>query len=148
MRAVIQRVSGCAVTVSGRETGRIGKGLLVYLGVGRSDTEDAARLLAEKIVHLRIFPDGDGKMNLSVKDTGGEILVVSQFTLFGDARGGRRPSYTEAAPPEAARPLYDLVVKELSTHLRVATGEFQARMEVTYTNDGPITILMDTEKRF
>lgn len=148
LRAVIQRVSQCSVRVSGREVGRIGAGLLIYLGVGRSDTTEDARLMAEKIANLRIFQDENGKMNLSVLDTGGEALVVSQFTLFGDARGGRRPSYSEAAPPQEAKPLYERVIQELAAVLHVETGEFQAMMEVSYTNEGPITILMDTEKRF
>ncbi|HVO39044.1 MAG TPA: D-aminoacyl-tRNA deacylase, partial [Spirochaetia bacterium] len=113
------------------------------------DGEKDARAISDKAAALRIFPDEQGKMNLSVKDTGGQALVVSQFTLFGDARDGRRPSYIEAAPPEKARELYERVVTLLSQEgLTVATGEFQASMEVTYTNDGPVTILLDSEKRF
>lgn len=149
MRAVVQRVKNAAVTVDRRNVGGIARGLLVYLGVGRNDTEKDARLLSDKIATLRIFPDDQSRMNLSVREVGGEILVVSQFTLFGDAREGRRPSYTEAAPPERARELYELVVRHLSdAGFRVATGEFQAMMEVAYTNEGPVTILLDSEKRF
>jgi D-tyrosyl-tRNA(Tyr) deacylase len=149
VRAVVQRVRSCTVTVEGRLTGSIDTGLLVYLGVGRNDTEKDARTLCEKIANLRIFNDDQGKMNLSVIDVGGSVLVVSQFTLFGDAREGRRPSYTEAAPPEQARILYDRALLLLAeAGLTVASGVFQASMEVAYTNLGPITILLDTEKRF
>lgn len=149
MRAVVQRVSQCSVRVGDRETGRIGEGLLVYLGVGRSDTQRDAAILVDKILNLRIFPDPGGKMNLSVRDSGGQILVVSQFTLYGDVRDGRRPSYTQAAPPEVARALYEMAVRELSASgLRIETGEFQATMEVSSTNQGPVTILIDTEKKF
>ena len=149
MRAVVQRVKKASVTVDQREVGSIARGLLVYLGVGRNDTEKDAKTLSDKVATLRIFPDDQDKMNLSVKDVGGEILVVSQFTLFGDAREGRRPSYTDAAPPERARELYELVVRQLSqAGFRVATGEFQAMMEVSYINEGPVTILLDSEKRF
>ena len=149
MRAVVQRVKQAVVTVGDREVGRISHGILIYLGVGRNDGEKDARVIADKAAALRIFPDQQGKMNLSVKDVGGQALVVSQFTLFGDARDGRRPSYIEAAPPEKARELYEKVVSLLSgAGLVVATGEFQASMDVTYTNEGPITILLDSEKRF
>jgi D-tyrosyl-tRNA(Tyr) deacylase len=149
VRAVVQRVRSCTVTVEGRRTGSIDAGLLVYLGVGRNDTEKDVKAICEKIANLRIFTDDQGKMNRSVLDTGGAVLVVSQFTLFGDAREGRRPSYTEAAPPEQARALYErslLLLAEVG--LTVAHGEFQASMEVAYTNLGPVTILLDTEKRF
>ena len=149
MRAVVQRVKDAAVSVSGREVGSIRSGLLVYLGIGRNDTDRDLRILCEKVANLRIFLDENGKMNLSVTDVRGEILVVSQFTLFGDAREGRRPSYTEAAPPELARSLYEKAVEALRLMgFRVATGEFQATMEVTYTNLGPVTILLDSTKRF
>ena len=149
MRAVVQRVRNAAVVVDGSSVGSIGSGLIVYLGVGRNDTDRDLRLICDKIAHLRIFPDENGKMNLSVTDVHGEILLVSQFTLFGDAREGRRPSYTEAAPPEMARILYEKAVETLRlTGLSVATGEFQAAMEVTYTNIGPVTILIDSEKKF
>jgi D-tyrosyl-tRNA(Tyr) deacylase len=149
MRAVVQRIRDCSVSVGGRETGRIGSGVLVYLGVGRNDTERDVKLLCDKVVNLRIFPDENGKMNLSVRDIGGGVMVVSQFTLFGDARDGRRPSYTEAAEPEAARSLYEQVLGLMrQSGLQVASGEFQASMEVAYTNLGPVTILLDSEKRF
>jgi D-tyrosyl-tRNA(Tyr) deacylase len=149
VRAVIQTVRECSVTVEARETGKIASGLLVYLGVGRNDTERDAALLCEKIVTLRIFPDGDGKMNLSVRDVGGEIMVVSQFTLYGDARGGRRPSYSRAAEPAMAKALYAQSISLLEkAGFAVAQGEFQASMEVHYTNVGPVTILLDSEKAF
>jgi D-aminoacyl-tRNA deacylase len=149
MRAVVQRVRDAAVSVAGRGIASIQSGLLVYLGVGRNDTDRDLRAITDKIANLRIFPDENGKMNLSVADVHGEIMVVSQFTLFGDAREGRRPSYTEAAPPETARTLYEKAVAALRLlGFRVVTGEFQAIMEVTCTNLGPITILLDSEKRF
>ncbi len=149
MRAVVQRVRDAAVSVGGRGIASIRSGLLVYLGVGRNDADRDLRVITDKIANLRIFPDENGKMNLSVADVHGEIMVVSQFTLFGDAREGRRPSYTEAAPPETARTLYEKAVEALRLlGFRVVTGEFQAIMEVTYTNLGPITILLDSEKRF
>ncbi len=149
MRAVVQRVRDCSVSVDGQVKGRIESGLLVYLGVGRNDSQKDAVSLCDKIVNLRIFSDVQGKMNLSVRDTGGSILVVSQFTLYGDAREGRRPSYTEAADPEKARILYDHARALLAARgVPVAAGEFQAMMEVTYTNMGPVTILLDSEKNF
>jgi D-tyrosyl-tRNA(Tyr) deacylase len=149
VRAVVQRVRDCSVSVDGDVKGRIDTGLLVYLGVGRNDSKKDASSLCDKIVNLRIFSDPRGKMNLSVRDTGGSILVVSQFTLYGDAREGRRPSYTEAADPDAARTLYEHVRALLgASGVPVAAGEFQASMEVTYTNMGPVTILLDSEKRF
>jgi D-tyrosyl-tRNA(Tyr) deacylase len=149
VRAVVQRVRDCSVRVGERQTGRIDHGLLVYLGVGRNDTEREARFLCDKVLNLRIFPDDTGKMNLSVRDTGGGVLVVSQFTLFGDARDGRRPSYTEAADPEKARELYERAIRLFGqSGVQTASGEFQAHMEVSYTNMGPVTILLDSEKRF
>ena len=149
MRAVVQRIRDCSVSVGERETGAIGSGVLVYLGVGRNDTERDAKTLCDKVINLRIFPDESGRMNLSVRDVGGGVMVVSQFTLFGDARDGRRPSYTEAAEPEKARLLYDHVLELFrQSGLQVASGEFQASMRVSYTNVGPITILLDSEKRF
>jgi D-tyrosyl-tRNA(Tyr) deacylase len=149
MRAVVQRIRDCSVRVGERQTGRIDSGVLVYLGVGRSDTERDARFLCDKVLNLRIFPDEAGKMNLSVRDIGGGVMVVSQFTLFGDAREGRRPSYTEAADPERARTLYEKALQFfLQSGVPVAHGEFQALMEVSYTNMGPVTILLDSEKRF
>jgi D-aminoacyl-tRNA deacylase len=149
MRAVVQRVRGCSVTVGERQTGRIEAGLLVYLGVGRNDSERDLRYLCDKVLNLRIFPDDAGKMNLSVRDIGGGIMVVSQFTLYGDAREGRRPSYTEAAEPQAARALYEQAIQLFGdSGVPVASGEFQAMMQVSYTNLGPVTILLDSEKRF
>jgi D-tyrosyl-tRNA(Tyr) deacylase len=149
MRAVVQRVRDCTVTVAGRTVGHIDAGLLVYLGIGREDTSKDVKPMCDKIANLRIFTDSQDKMNLSVIDTGGGILVVSQFTLFGDAREGRRPSYSSAAEPQKARALYaELVAGLEKTGLAVATGEFQAMMEVAYTNIGPVTILLDSEKKF
>jgi D-aminoacyl-tRNA deacylase len=149
MRAVVQRVRACSVRVDDRLTGSIEQGLLVYLGVGRNDTDRDLRSLCDKVLNLRIFTDDAGKMNLSVLDTRAGIMVVSQFTLFGDAREGRRPSYTEAADPQKARELYEQALRIFSSSgLAVASGEFQARMEVSYTNLGPVTLLLDSEKRF
>jgi len=149
MRAVVQRVRGCSVSVDGAVRGHIDSGLLVYLGVGRNDGEREAEMMSDKIVHLRVFQDPQGRMNLSALDTASAILVVSQFTLFGDAREGRRPSYSEAAEPEKARALYELTLAKLArTGLTVKAGVFQASMEVSYTNLGPVTILLDSEKKF
>ena len=149
MRAVVQRVEDCSVTVEGRVTGRIEKGLLVYLGVGDGDGQEDLAYIADKVSHLRIFPDALGKMNLSVADLGQSILVVSQFTLYGDARNGRRPSYSSAAEPQKARDLYLLLLQELrSRGFTVGEGEFAASMEVRYSNVGPITILLDSRKLF
>jgi D-aminoacyl-tRNA deacylase len=149
MRAVVQRVTHCTVTVSGRQIGHIDRGLLVYLGVGKEDTSRDVKPVCDKIVNLRIFPDEQDRMNRSVLETGGGVLVVSQFTLFGDAREGRRPSYSAAADPQTARGLYEEVLDTLRrTGITVASGEFQAIMEVSYTNMGPVTILLDSEKKF
>ena len=149
MRAVIQCVSRASVTVDGRVTGEIGAGLLVLLGVGRTDNPESASYLAEKIANLRIFADDAGKMNFSLLDTGGSVLVVSQFTLYGDTRGGRRPSYIQAAPPEEAIRLYEEFVRALrAAGATVATGVFQADMQVELVNDGPVTVLLDSEKTF
>jgi len=177
MKAVVQRVNHASVTVNGELKGGIERGLLVYLGVARDDTTQDADWLVEKIPHLRIFDDSDGKMNLSLmdmvnlenaevnirikkttelhggrKDPGaknsvflrGYLLVVSQFTLLGDARKGRRPSWEKAAPPEKARELYEYFIKKMSAQVPCASGEFQAHMQVSYTNDGPVTLLLDT----
>jgi len=149
MRAVVQRVSRARVVVEGRTTGQIAAGLLVLLGVARGDTAEQAAYLAEKIAHLRIFDDEQGKMNRSLLEAGGAALVVSQFTLYGDARGQRRPSFIQAAPPEEAARLYEEFVTCLGAlGVRVETGVFQARMTVELTNDGPVTILLDSEKLF
>jgi D-tyrosyl-tRNA(Tyr) deacylase len=149
MRAVVQRVSRAKVTVNGWTAGEIGRGLLVLLGVGQTDTEADAAYLSEKVVGLRIFEDEDGKMNRSVRDVGGSVLVVSQFTLYGDVRRGKRPSFDEAAPPEAARRLYELFVQKIqATGLRCETGRFQEMMQVELVNEGPVTILLDSGKAF
>ena len=149
MRAVVQRVSRARVSVEGRVTGEIGAGLMVLLGVGREDSASVAASLAEKVANLRIFEDEQGKMNRSLLDVKGEALVVSQFTLYGDARGQRRPSFISAAPPDKASALYE----EFNSALRglgvtVATGIFQAMMSVELVNEGPVTILLDSEKTF
>lgn len=149
MRAVIQRVRSGSVTVGDEVTGQIGRGLVVLLGVGQGDKEEDARYLAEKTANLRIFEDEAGKMNLSVKDVGGEILAVSQFTLYGDCRHGRRPGFTEAAAPQAAEELYQLYVRELRGQgINTATGIFQKHMLVRIENDGPVTMLVDSRKLF
>ena len=149
MRAVVQRVSAASVTVEGRKVGTIGPGLLVLLGVARGDTEKDGEYLAEKLAGLRIFEEEDEKMNRSVAQIGGSILLVSQFTLYGDVRHGRRPSFTQAAPPEEANRLYeDLAQKLRDKGLTVETGQFQAHMEVSLVNDGPVTILLDSGKSF
>ncbi|MFO7708916.1 MAG: D-aminoacyl-tRNA deacylase [Desulfobacterales bacterium] len=144
MRAVVQRVSECSVAVSGEVIARIGRGLLVLLGVGVSDTPQAAVALAEKIVHLRIFEDAGGKLNRSLVDTGGELMVVSQFTVLGECRGGRRPSFTTAAPAERAVARYaDFVTAAARFGVPVQTGRFRALMAVSLVNDGPVTLIVD-----
>ena len=149
MRAVVQRVSRAKVTINERISGEIGLGLLVLLGVGREDTETDATYLAEKIVGLRIFEDSDGKMNRSVHDVGGAVLAVSQFTLYGDVRRGKRPSFDTAAPPDRARQLYELFVQRIrAAGLRCETGRFQEMMQVELVNEGPVTILLDSGKAF
>lgn len=148
MRALVQRVSAARVEVDGEAVGEIGVGLLVLLGVGQGDSDAAAGWLAEKVAHLRIFTDVQGKMNLSLRETGGAALVVSQFTLYGDARKGRRPSFTEAAAPEEAKRLYELFCELLAGYgIYTARGIFQAHMAVTLTNDGPVTLLVETPLR-
>lgn len=148
MRAVVQRVSQAEVDVAGKCVGRIGKGLLILLGVSNIDKQADADYLLEKILNLRIFPDNEGKMNLSVKDLSAELLIVSQFTLYGDCRKGRRPSYSSAAPPEIAETLYNYFVTQAKLHLKTETGIFQAMMDVKLTNEGPVTILLDSTKQF
>jgi D-aminoacyl-tRNA deacylase len=149
MRAVIQRVSRARVTVEGRATGEIGAGLMVLLGVGREDIPAVASSMAEKIANLRIFEDAQGKMNRSLLDVNGAALVVSQFTLYGDARGQRRPSFISAAPPELASKLYeDFNAALRALGVSVATGIFQAMMSVELVNEGPVTILLDSDKTF
>jgi D-tyrosyl-tRNA(Tyr) deacylase len=149
VRAVVQRVASARVTVGDRVTGEIAAGLLVFVGVEQGDGPPDVQYIASKIRDLRIFPDDAAKMNLSVVDRQGGVLVVSQFTLSGDARNGRRPSFASAAPPQIAKALYEDVVRELTASgLQVATGEFQAMMHVALVNDGPVTILLDSRKTF
>jgi D-aminoacyl-tRNA deacylase len=149
MRAVVQRVSSAKVTVASETAGEIGVGLLVLLGVGAADTRSDADYLVEKTIGLRIFEDAGGKMNLSVADVGGALLVVSQFTLYGDARRGKRPSFEAAAPPAVARELYEYFVDKVrATGLRCETGRFQETMSVELINEGPVTILLDSGKLF
>jgi D-tyrosyl-tRNA(Tyr) deacylase len=149
MRAVVQRVSRARVLVDGSVTGEIAQGLLVLLGVGKGDATETAASMAEKIVNLRIFDDAQGKMNRSLLDIRGAVLTVSQFTLYGDARGGRRPSFIQAAPPDQAKAVYEEFVRAVSGFgVRVRTGVFQARMSVELANDGPVTILLDSDKLF
>jgi len=149
MRAVVQRVSRAKVAVEGRVTGEIGAGLMILLGVGREDTSTVAASMAEKCANLRIFEDDQGKMNWSLLDVKGSALVVSQFTLYGDARGQRRPSFISAAPPEQAKALYEDFCEALQKlGVSVATGVFQAMMSVELVNEGPVTILLDSEKTF
>jgi D-tyrosyl-tRNA(Tyr) deacylase len=149
MRAVVQRVSRAQVAVNGEIAGEIGLGLLVLLGVGRDDTEADATYLAEKIAGLRVFEDAEGKMNRSVQEVGGSVLAVSQFTLYGDVRRGKRPSFDAAAPPERARELYEFFVERIrSAGLRCEMGRFQEMMKVELVNEGPVTILLDSEKAF
>jgi D-aminoacyl-tRNA deacylase len=149
MRAVVQRVTRARVTVDERVVGEIEHGLVVLLGVAHDDTKADADYLAPKIASLRIFDDSEGKMNLSLKDVGGGLLVVSQFTLYGDVRRGLRPSWSEAAPPELAEPLYEYFVESSRKLIaRVATGSFRKTMQVELINDGPVTILLDSRKLF
>ena len=149
MRAVIQRVSRAQVNVVEEVVGRIGPGLLVLLGVAKSDSQTDAEYLAAKLVSLRIFDDENGKMNLSLVDTGGAVLAVSQFTLYGDVRKGKRPSFDEAAPPELARKLYEHFVSKIrEAGITCETGRFQATMQVELVNDGPVTILLDSTRAF
>ncbi len=149
MRAVVQRVTRASVKVDSEVIGEIGHGLVVLLGIAREDTEKDATYLVEKIVALRVFDDEAGVMNRSVKDVSGALLIVSQFTLYGDVRRGLRPSWIDAAPPEIAEPLYDFFVRQARLSLaQVATGSFRAMMQVELVNDGPVTILLDSKKLF
>jgi D-aminoacyl-tRNA deacylase len=149
MRIVLQRVTRASVSVEARVTGEIGAGLVALVGVGREDTSATAVAMAEKVVNLRIFNDDQGKMNRSLLDTGGAVLAVSQFTLYGDARGGRRPSFVLAAPPDVGKTLYEAFVAALrALGPRVEVGVFQAHMSVELVNDGPVTILIDSSKLF
>ena len=149
MRAVVQRVSRAQVSINGELAGQIGAGALVLLGVGRDDGEQDAIYLAGKIGGLRIFEDEQGKMNRSVQESGGSVLAISQFTLYGDVRRGKRPSFDGAAPPEQARQLYEFFVEQIrAARLRCETGRFQATMQVELVNEGPVTILLDSRKSF
>lgn len=149
MRAVLQRVTRACVRVDGETIGEIDRGILVLLGIGKDDSEHDAKYLVEKIAGLRIFEDAEGKMNLSLLDNNGSLLVVSQFTLYGDARKGKRPSYSDAALPERANALYDFFVSEARKQIaKVETGSFRAMMDVELVNDGPVTILLDSKKTF
>lgn len=149
MRAVVQRVTRANVKIEDEVVGEIGNGFVVLLGVAKDDTEADADYLAPKIVALRIFDDSDGKMNLSVKDSGGALLVVSQFTLYGDVRRGLRPSWSDAAPPEIAEPLYEYFVSKCRELVeKVATGSFRKMMKVELVNDGPVTLMLDSRKAF
>jgi D-tyrosyl-tRNA(Tyr) deacylase len=149
MRAVVQRVSRAQVTVNGEIAGKIGLGLLLLLGVGRDDGEADATYLAEKIAGLRVFEDAEGKMNRSMQEVGGSVLAVSQFTLYGDVRRGKRPSFDAAAPPEKARQLYEFFVEQIrAAGLLCETGRFQEMMTVELMNEGPVTILLDSQKAF
>ena len=144
MRVVLQRVSRASVAIEGRSTGAIERGFLLLVGITHADTTEHVEWMAEKVAGLRLFADPEGKMNLALADVGGEVLVVSQFTLYGDAQKGRRPSFIDAAPPDQARRLYDLFVGRLRDRgLRVATGEFGADMQVSLVNDGPVTLLLE-----
>ena len=149
MRCVVQRVKEASVTVAGETVGKIGPGFMVLIGVSTEDTEKDLRYMVDKVPNLRVFEDAEDKMNLSLKDVGGAILAVSQFTLYGDARGGRRPSFIAAARPEEANALYEqLVAAWRAQGIQVATGRFRTHMEVQLINDGPVTILLDSTKTF
>lgn len=149
MRGVVQRVKRARVQVGGKTAGEIGEGLLLFLGIGTGDTEKDADYLVKKVLNLRIFEDREGRMNCSLTESGGGLLVVSQFTLFGDIRKGMRPSFTKAAKPETARLLYGYFVDQARENLEsVETGKFQAMMEIDLINDGPVTILLDSKKEF
>ena len=149
MRAVVQRVTRASVTVDREVIGAIGKGLVALVGIARDDTKVEAAYLVDKISNLRIFDDDEGRMNVSLKDVGGGLLIISQFTLYGDVRRGLRPSWIDAAPPEVAEPLYDFFVRQARVAVSdVAAGKFQAMMQVELVNDGPVTILLDSKKLF
>ncbi len=148
MRAVVQRVAEASVSICGSVKGSIGRGFMVLLGVEDTDENADLDYICEKLICLRVFEDGEGKMNLSVTDVGGEILLISQFTLYGDARKGRRPSFIKAARPEKAIPLYEAAIARLSEAVPVSCGEFGADMQVSLTNDGPVTILLDSKRTF
>jgi len=147
MRAIIQRVSKASVSIDGKIVGEIGKGLVILLGIKNSDTENDAAYLADKCIHLRIFADDQGKFNLSAKEVNAEILIISQFTLYADTRKGRRPSFIDAAPPEISEPLYEKFISCIKlSGLKVACGEFGAKMLVEIHNDGPVTVIVESGK--
>ena len=149
MKALLQRVNGASVSIAGEVVGRIGRGLVIFVGVASGDTEKDVNYLVQKIVNLRIFPDDEGRFNLSALDIKGELLLVSQFTLLADTRKGRRPSFVEAAPPAQAEELFEQFVEQAgATGLRVETGRFQQYMQVEIHNDGPVTILLDSRQKF
>lgn len=149
MRSVVQRVKRASVTVNGENVGKISAGLLVLLAVGQEDGEEDLKWMVDKLVGLRIFEDENGKMNHSVLEVSGEILMVSQFTLYGDCRRGKRPGFSSAAPPEQAKVLFERIVRAIRKYgLKVKTGVFQAQMDVELINDGPVTLLLDSEKKF
>ena len=149
MRSLNQRVKHGSVDVDGIRTASISKGIVTFLGICRNDDIQAISWMVEKIIHLRIFPDPDGKMNISLADINAEMLIVSQFTLYGDCRKGRRPGYSDAAPPEIAEPMYNRFVDEVRKKgIHAETGRFQAMMDVALINDGPVTLLLDSEKKF
>lgn len=148
MRAVVQRVSSASVSVSGQTRGAIGKGLLVFVGIEKGDGHADLEYMASKITALRVFEDTGGRMNLDLREAGGALLVISQFTLLGDCRKGRRPSFDRAEEPQRAKEIYEALVKRLGESARVETGEFQAHMEVESINDGPVTVLLDSRKGF
>jgi D-tyrosyl-tRNA(Tyr) deacylase len=149
MRAVVQRVTQAEVSVDGESVGAIGPGLCVLVGIGSADTEQDAIQMAEKVIHLRVFEDADGKMNLGLSEVGGALLAISQFTLFGDVRKGRRPSFSAAMPPEVAAPLFERFCEECRERgVDVETGRFRQHMRDLLVNDGPVTILIDTEREF
>jgi len=149
MRGVVQRVKSAAVRVENQIVGQIGAGLMILIGIGQEDDTDDVKWLADKILNLRVFEDDQAKMNLSVADIGGELLLVSQFTLLGDCRKGRRPSFSEAAPPETAKAMFDSLTEYLQkTGIKVETGLFQADMDVELVNNGPVTLLLDSKKQF
>lgn len=148
MRAVVQRVSEASVTIDGALKGSIGKGYMVLLGIEDVDEQEDLDYICDKLIGLRVFEDAEGKMNLDIRDAGGEILLISQFTLYGDARKGRRPSFIKAARPDKAIPMYEEAIRRLSESLHVECGEFGADMKVALVNDGPVTILLDSKKTF
>jgi D-tyrosyl-tRNA(Tyr) deacylase len=148
VKALIQRVTAASVSIAGEEVGRIGRGLVVFIGVAAGDTEKDVDYLVQKTINLRLFSDADGRFNLSALDVGGELLLVSQFTLLADTRKGRRPSFTDAAPPDEADKLFNEFVRQArTTRLRVATGRFQEYMQVAIHNDGPVTIMLDSREK-